>query len=220
MDDGQTTITQAQTDRKLRSEEILAETGVRVNAWLPVIEDVTQMTTRTPQEVADRLIALTVVAAKGENLEQDVIDGIVDHLDARRRLSPNEAAFIDDPEASEHDRIQFIWRYEAAWVMFWALKLTDEPLSDARTICDVPTLCAVVRDTPDLTVNGLRPLEEIADEADLIYRRHWATRQSSLDGLAPGGDLEPGVVMERHYALNWLIGTYGDCGWDDIGTDT
>ena len=28
-----------------------------------------------------------------------------------------------------------------------------------------------------------------------------------------------GVVMERHYALNWLIG-YSDQEWDDVTTDT
>ncbi|MDR2636809.1 MAG: DUF4272 domain-containing protein [Zoogloeaceae bacterium] len=31
--------------------------------------------------------------------------------------------------------------------------------------------------------------------------------------------MEPGVTMERHYALNWLIG-YMDQEWDDISTDT
>lgn len=32
-------------------------------------------------------------------------------------------------------------------------------------------------------------------------------------------DVEPGVVYERHYALNWLIG-YMDQEWDEISTDT
>jgi hypothetical protein len=213
-------ITASQTDRKTRSEARLNEAGVRVNEWLPVIEDESQMALRSPSEVADRLVALTVVAAKGQGLDQSVVEEIAKDLDARRRLSPNETAFIDDPDPSQHDRIQFVWRYEAAWIMLWALKLVDEPLSNATAICDVPRLCGIVRDEPDLTKNGLRTIAEIADEADLIYRRHWATRQSSLDGIPPGGGLEPGVVMERHYALNWLIGTYGDCGWDDVGTDT
>lgn len=35
---------------------------------------------------------------------------------------------------------------------------------------------------------------------------------------APAG-LEKGVVKERHYALNWLVG-YMDQAWDDVTTDT
>lgn len=213
-------ISESQNARKTRSEEVLAKTGVRINTWLPVLEDESQAVVPTAETVADRLLALTLVAAKGEGLDQSIIQEIVEGKDARRRFSPNETAFIDDMEPSQHDMIQFIWRYEAAWVMLWALKLVDEPLSAATAICDVPKLCEIVRDEPDLTKNGVRPVSEILDEADLIYRRHWATRQSSLDGVPPGGDLEPGVVMERHYALNWLIGTYGDCGWDEVGTDT
>lgn len=213
-------ISESQAARKTRSEEVLSKTGVRINTWLPVLEDESQAVVPAAETIADRLLALTLVAAKGEGLDQSIIQEIVEDKDARRRFSPNETAFIDDPEPSQHDMIQFIWRYEAAWVMLWALKLVDEPLSAATGICDVPRLCEIVRDEPDLAKNGVRPVSEILDEADLIYRRHWATRQSSLDGVPSGGDLEPGVVMERHYALNWLIGTYGDCGWDDIGTDT
>jgi hypothetical protein len=29
----------------------------------------------------------------------------------------------------------------------------------------------------------------------------------------------PGVIEERHYALNWLIG-YFNQDWDDVATDT
>lgn len=38
------------------------------------------------------------------------------------------------------------------------------------------------------------------------------------DRAAPAG-LEPGVTMERHHALNWLIG-YMDQAWDEVSTDT
>jgi hypothetical protein len=87
------------------------------------------------------------------------------------------------------------------------------------TICDVPLLVETVRDTADLTKNGLHSANNILNEVDLIYRYHWAVRQASLDGeFAPGG-LDVGVVQERHHALNWLI-CYCDADWDDVGTDT
>ena len=34
------------------------------------------------------------------------------------------------------------------------------------------------------------------------------------------GDLHSGVVMERHHALNWLIGYSERADWDDVTTDT
>ena len=40
-----------------------------------------------------------------------------------------------------------------------------------------------------------------------------------ISGRQPPAGLDPGVVYERHYALNWLI-RYSDQEWDDISTDT
>ena len=53
---------------------------------------------------------------------------------------------------------------------------------------------------------------------DRIYRYHWAVRDARIRGESVDG-LDAGVVVERHYALNWLIG-YLDQAWDDITTDT
>jgi hypothetical protein len=36
---------------------------------------------------------------------------------------------------------------------------------------------------------------------------------------SPPAGLHPGVLYERHYALNWLIG-YCDQEWDEVTTDT
>ena len=65
----------------------------------------------------------------------------------------------------------------------------------------------------------LRPQAEILSEADLIYRIHWATVDARVNGAEPPAGLNPSVVYERHYALNWLIG-YAGQEWDNITTDT
>ena len=57
------------------------------------------------------------------------------------------------------------------------------------------------------------------DQADLIYRMHWALRQAQIEGEAPPAGMVWDVVFERHYALNWLIG-YMDQPWDEVSTDT
>jgi hypothetical protein len=40
-----------------------------------------------------------------------------------------------------------------------------------------------------------------------------------VNGRATPAGLDADVIMERHHALNWLIG-YMDQAWDDVTTDT
>ncbi len=210
---------QDQVLRKEWAEGVLREHSVRINPHLPCIEGEAQTTPRGVTAVAGRLLALTIVALKGEGMAQARVEEIIAERGAEGLFSPQERAFIDDPEPDEHTRIQFCWRYEAAWVMLWALRFTGAPLSYPDGICDVAELVQTVRDTPDLAVHGMQSTNNLLNEADLIYRCHWAVRQASLDGEEPSGGLMQGVVMERHYALNWLIG-YGEQDWDDVSTDT
>ena len=64
----------------------------------------------------------------------------------------------------------------------------------------------------------LRDTEDILNETDLIYRIHWSTRDASLKGKPSPVGLSEDIVMERHFAFNWLT-MYAD-DWDDIATDT
>lgn len=70
------------------------------------------------------------------------------------------------------------------------------------------------------TVN-LRSIDEILDEADLIYRYHWACVDARIHRKNVPADLDSGVVFERHWGLNWLIGKGTDDGnWDCVSTNT
>jgi hypothetical protein len=57
------------------------------------------------------------------------------------------------------------------------------------------------------------------DMSDLIYRLHWAVRDATLSGKKPPGRLNPSVVYEWHYGVNWLT-CYEDQEWDEVSTDT
>ena len=69
-----------------------------------------------------------------------------------------------------------------------------------------------------VTSASLRTKSEILDETDMAYRIHWAVREAQIHKQSPPANLLADVVMERHYALNWLV-WYAD-EWDDITTDT
>lgn len=216
-----TDVTPASLDRRARSNVRLEAEGVPVLASLPVIEDAADVVPRSREEIAWRAMALLVVAVKGEGLEQPVIEQLVAEYGLQPHFTPAERAFIADPAPSEHARVQFAWRYEAAWTLLWALGYVEE-LGKPTGICDVPRAVRFLQERgPQRFIADAkpRPIDAILDEADLIYRYHWAVVDARVNGRPAPASLEPGVTQERHYALNWLVG-YMDQDWDDISTDT
>jgi hypothetical protein len=207
--------------RKLRSERSLEQQAIHINRNLPVIETEAEITSRTLDEVAYRALALLVAAVKGEGLEQAIVRKVVDEYGLAPHFTPKESVFIENPEATEHERIQFAWRYEAAWTLLWALGYVGE-LGKPAGICDVARAVRIMQERTAaafVAQANLRALPDILDQADLIFRYHWAVVDARINGRPAPEGLEPGVVRERHYALNWLIG-YMDQDWDDISTDT
>lgn len=207
--------------RKARSEARLASEGVPINRNLPVIEGLAGIETRTREAVAWRAMALLVVAAKGEGVDQATVDRIVASYGLQAHFTPAEVAFIRDTSPSDHDRVQFSWRYEAAWTLLWSLGYV-ETLGKPTTLCDVPRAVGFLMERDASTfIADARPRSpsELLDEADLVYRYHWSVVDARLKGEGAPASLEPGVTMERHHALNWLIG-YMDQAWDDVSTDT
>jgi hypothetical protein len=207
--------------RKARSIAILKKEGVPFIEHLPLIETEAEAKRRTTEEVALRAMALCIVAVKGEGIENKEIRKLVQKYQIADSFTPEERRFIDNPKPSEHDRIQFSWRYECYWVTLWALGFVDD-LSRADKMCDVPKAVSFLRDLGRdgfLKKAKLRPAREILDAADLIYRYHWATTDARINNPPAPAGLDSGVVQERHYVLNWLIG-YMDQEWDDVTSDT
>lgn len=208
-------------DRKLRSEGTLRAEGVPFLATLPVIETTAEALKRSKEEVALRTLCLLLVAAKGEGLDQEIVEGVLEFHELRPHLTPKELAFVFDPSPSQHDRIQFTWRHEAAWTLLWALGFVAQ-LGKPAHICDVEFAARTMteRTTPQFIEDSkLRPIADILDQADLIYRYNWAVRNARMKGQQLPAALDAGVTEERHYALNWLIG-YNEQAWDEVTTDT
>jgi hypothetical protein len=113
------------------------------------------------------------------------------------------------------------WRYESLALLAWALGLLPE-LAYPEQICDVRTLCATLLQTATpawLPQARLRPAGEMLDALDLHFRLHWLAREVELGRREMPPNLIPGVVLERHYALNWLV-RFENAGWDDVDTPT
>lgn len=206
--------------RKERTEERLRANMIPVDESLPPLEADEETLLRPPWEVARRASALVTVAARAEGLEQQRALQFLQAWGLWEAASPREQAFLLNPQPAESDRIQSLWRYECLWVMLWALGHV-ESLGMPTTICDVRRAVKTVTGTsPDIFIgqSNLRPLHEIMDEADLIYRCHWAVKDAHARGEQPPAGLDRGVVIERHVALNWLRGHHSQ-QWDDVTPD-
>jgi len=199
---------------------------VRVSDSLPPLISEPELRLRAPIEVAGRALALLVVAVRAESFVDG--QGAIPVADLRRdypaafeHLSPKERAFLENEAPAQDELPQFTWRYEALFLLEWALGLVEE-LPFPGGICDVPL---TVRTLMEANANrlieraALRPASKILDALDLHYRLHWLVRQARLDKSDAPAGLEPGVILERHYALNWLVRFEGS-DWDEVDTPT
>ena len=131
---------------------------------------------------------------------------------------------------SEAGAMNATWKYEAVWVLLWALGIVEE-LSFPNEICD----CDLIMDTMGefeglddfMAHTTLRPIEEILQALDLHYRYHWTTVNARIYGSDLAG-LDEDIVMERRAGLEWLCCkgqendnlTDSDNAWDypELGT--
>lgn len=145
--------------------------------------------------------------------------------DTISKLTPNEKEFITLDNPTQQQRSNAYWRTESINVMLWALghinfltypnKTCDESGSAEINIHTVFSFSE--QDFRDKS--KLRSKSEILDEADLILRLHWACVNARIKNELPPGDLNPSVIFERHWTLNWLT-NYMNQDWDNVTTDT
>jgi hypothetical protein len=207
--------------RKNKSISILKQEKVPFIKHLPVIETEKEVTLRTKEEICNRAICLALIAAKAEGLEDDIFKAKVTEYKVSESFSPEEKDFIEMQQTDNKLRAKFTWRYEALWVLLWSLgyvKSLDKP----DKICDVQVSVSTIvdRGRDKLILDArVRSKKEILDQADLHFRYHWATTEARLHNQIMPSNLDPDVIYERHYALNWLI-NYDNEDWDDVSTNT
>jgi len=215
----------AARERKARTDRALHALGIEAALHLPPVIGEVEVELRAPDEVAARAVALFAVALRAESLasgEPIPVAEVHERLpEAAAALSPVERAFLDADPPEKQAIVDHAWRYEALYTLLWALGLADR-LPLPKALCDVPWVARTVLDRdPEAFVSGasLQPTPALLDALDLHYRLHWACRQARLDGEAPPAGLDPGVIAERHHALNWLV-RFEDVDWDEVDTPT
>jgi hypothetical protein len=139
------------------------------------------------------------------------------------KTTPAEKAFLQDPQEAQQQKET--WKCEDIWVLLWALGKVPS-LGEMDALCNldmVPEADFPFRgpaSDPAAFLAGattLRSITEILDANDLYYRANWACVDARIKGEKE--PVHPGIVYERHYALNWLI-NYRNQEWDEVTCDT
>ncbi|KZE72521.1 hypothetical protein AV545_14820 [Paenibacillus jamilae] len=228
---GEDRVSESGMKRKLQSEKKLVDQGFTQMPPIPGrLGDEAADSIRSLKEVAGRAVALCIVALKGECIgagesmedTKRIINQVTDQYGADCFFSPEEKRFLFNDYVDESEGIQFSWRYEGFWVLLWALGHLDQ-LGDPTGICDVPLSVSKLQQFYSfedfLSNSRLRSSKEILDEADLIWRYDWLCVDSRIHKQPAPGNLDDGVVYERHRVLKWLTSYMGQ-EWDDVRTDT
>lgn len=212
--------TEGQSKRKADSESFLRDNGIKINQNLPFVEDINDVEIRSLNAVIGRAYALLLIAAKGEGVEQEHLLKAINEKQINS-LSPEEERVFKAEQLTNQEQAYATWRYESLYVLLWALGLMED-LKYPSDICDVPAVVSQIftptREAFEASVK-LRSKEEILDELDKTYRMNWACVDARIKGQQVGGNINPSVIYERHYALNWLT-NYLDQDWDDVQTNT
>jgi len=213
-----------QEKRKQTSETILKKRGISINAHLPLIESDDEVSLRSVDELLHRLIALWAVV--GSAFLRDNIH-FRDYITKGKYdswLSEDELKFILNDSRTEKDYIQYSWKLECLYFLAWCGGLIEniEIPENESSVESIMNIFPQDMEEPLVLRSAIkvRAKAEVLDWADLLYRLHWAVRDSQLSNENPPAKLNGGVVQEWHLSVNWMI-RYGDeDNWDHVGTDT
>jgi hypothetical protein len=207
--------------RKAQSEVLLRNRLIDTPEILPPVVSEFEVTLRSADDVAWRMLALFIVAVRAESLanEQPIPVATLQEKSplAFKALTRWEANFLKNESPDEDDVIAAGWRYEALAALQWAVGMHAE-LKFPDEICDVPEVAKQMIAQPDrqlIEVARLRPTAELLDALDLNYRLLWAARDATTQGQEPPAGIVGGAVTERQHALNWLT-CFEHADWDDV----
>jgi len=201
---------------KLSNTHKLARLGIEVPNNLPQIEPLEEVSPRSSVEVASRLCALSYVIALGFGAKGKDLKPFLDEYDLMDSVTDHEKSLLDLDILPEQERINASWLPECAQALAWCINLAELNHFDH---CDNDLASKIpFKSDPGAFISNaaLKPLEEIQQQSDLLYRMHWYARDCTLNGVE--GPLNEGIISRRRKAIDWVYGVEED--WDEVPIET
>jgi Domain of unknown function (DUF4272) len=205
------------------TEEWAKSFGISTAPVAPPIADYDEPCPFDAREIATRAIVLQGVVAVASQVDPKPVIEWLKEQHLWSAVSPNEQAFLLNPEAAGPDNVmRFRWRQEAEWALLWVVGKVDQlglPIRecDTRRLVDeiIPQLGSDLE--PFLSSATLRHPGELLAESDRHYNlwcQYFQTRRQNPESLP--SDLNLSVLHQRQYAFEWLQGVEA---WDDVRCD-
>ncbi|MCK5127236.1 MAG: DUF4272 domain-containing protein [candidate division Zixibacteria bacterium] len=176
----------------------------------------------TAEEITRRALVLSAVITSAYDASTKQILDWLAQEGLQDELTPQEKEFLCG-RSSEEDHTNFTWKVEALQILLWCINKVESlpPFSDQ---CDTELLKKATVFPPNPTTGfissaTLRNEVEYLNENEDVYQAHWAVRDAQIHRKKMPDGIDPGVIYERHFALN-RVGGYMGQSWDDITTDT
>ncbi|MDB6078507.1 MAG: hypothetical protein JWO82_2254, partial [Akkermansiaceae bacterium] len=164
-------------------------------------------TPRTAEEIAQRALILHCVIAAGHDVEKIELVEWLESENLWPFVSPRERRFLMGENITQGQINYFIWRIEAQVALLWAISKTDslgtlvEPCKSASLVAPIPPILTSTAEF--ISTARLRTPEEIEEAYEYVYDAH-----CRMQDPGSGKPVHPAVILQRHYAFNWII---GDC---------
>jgi hypothetical protein len=201
---------------KNKNTEYLSSIGIDVPEHLPQIEGIDEVKPRTAQDIASRLSALAYVIGLGFDAKgKDLLEQL-NKFNLMPHVSCYESSLLNKDIIEDQDKINMSWLTECAQALAWCIGLVD---LDHFKHCDDDLAHKIpFKEDPQEFIRNakLRPINEIQEQSDLLYRMHWYARNCGLTGK--DCELSEGIVSERRKAIDWAYGVEED--WDEVPMDT
>lgn len=201
---------------KSRTTDYLASLGIKVPSHLPTIEGIDEVRPRNAQEVAGRLSALAYVVGLGFGATGSELLEQLEKYDLMSFVSEYEKGLLRKEVLDDQDKIDMSWQTECAQALAWCIGLAElnhfQHCDD-----DLAEKIPFKTDPSDFIQNArLRPMSEIQEQSDLLYRMHWYAKNCRLTGR--DCKLSESTISERRTAIDWTYGVEED--WDEVPMDT
>ncbi len=201
---------------KNRNTEYLNSIGIDVPEHLPQIEDLDEVNPRTAKDIAGRLCAMAYVIGLGFDAKGKELLELLTKYNLMPYVSRYERELLDQNLVKEQDKINMSWLTECAQSLAWCIGLVN---LDHFKHCDDDLAQKIPFKTDTdrfIREAKLRPISEIQEQSDLLYRIHWYARNCVLTGKEC--ELSEGIISERRKAMDWAYGIEED--WDEVPLDT
>ena len=167
---------------KNKNTKYLSSIGIEVPAHLPQIESIDEVNPRTAQDIAGRLSALAYVIGLGFDAKgKDLLDQLSKY-NLMSFVSEYEKQLLNQDIIGDQDKINMSWLTECAQALAWCIGLVE---LDHFKRCDddLANKIPFKTDPSEFIIKAQRrPITEIQEQSDLLYRMHWYARNCGLTG--------------------------------------